>query len=326
MAVIKKQKISKTKKTAGAAKKKIVRKKKVVFKTADKPKRVRTPKRAIAPIPILSPVPAQTTPASSPVITKFEGERGFDFPGGYGDNKITALVRDPYWLYFYWEISLYKVDELRKQAGEEAFSCSRQTLRLYDTASWQYSDTDVGGAGNWYVRVPAPNRSYCGEIGFKLPDGRFLVAARSNIVTTPLDRMSDIIDEEWLIPDWEKIYGLSGGFGFGQGSEEMREMMKRRLETESSSGWVTSMGSPVRKMGERPFWLVANAELIVYGATEPSASLTLQGRKINLRPDGTFTLRYAFPDGGQTIPIEAVRDDGEERREIIINVERKTDE
>ncbi len=283
MSVIKKRQISKLKTT--------------VRKRAPAKAKVKKPAAALPP-----------PPAQGPIISKFEAERGFEFPAGYGDNKIVALVRDPYWVYLYWEINLHKISEIRAQVGETLFSKSRSTLRVYDVGNWHYFDVEVGGANNWYVKVPTPNRSYCAEIGFLLPDGRFFAAARSNIVTTPLDRMSDVIDEQWLMPDWEKIYGLSGGYGQG-----------------SASGWLTSMGSPVKKLGERPFWLVANAELIVYGATEPSAAVTVQGRQVNLRPDGTFSLRYALPDGGQTIPIGALRDDGKERRQINIHVERKTE-
>ena len=28
----------------------------------------------------------------------------FRFPPGYGDNKIVILVRDPWWIFTYWEI------------------------------------------------------------------------------------------------------------------------------------------------------------------------------------------------------------------------------
>jgi hypothetical protein len=137
--------------------------------------------------------------------------------------------------------------------------------------------------------------------------------------------MSEVVDEEWLIPDWEKIYALSGGFKIGQGSLEIQELFKKRLEQESASGWVSSISSPMgRGIGERPFWLVANAELIVYGATEPTATVLVQGRKINMRPDGTFSLRYALPDGKQIIPIEGIRDDGKEKLKITISVERIT--
>ena len=262
-----------------------------------------------------------------PTVQTFESRtEEFVFPQTYNDTKIVLLVRDPHWVFTYWEISQQKRDEVRQKLGDEEFKSSRETLRVYDTKTWQYFDIEVpGGALNWYIRVPAPNCSYCVDIGYKTRDGRFIAVARSNVVTTPLDKMSDMIDEEWMIPDWEKIYALSGGFGIGRGSLEIQELIKKRFELESGSGWVSSISSPMgRGIGERPFWLVANAELIIYGATEPTASVLVQGRKINLRSDGTFSLRYALPDGKQIIPIEGIRDDGKEKLKITISVERDT--
>ncbi|MFA5114163.1 MAG: DUF4912 domain-containing protein [Candidatus Margulisiibacteriota bacterium] len=263
---------------------------------------------------------------AGPVMQKIAEEKQWEFPGGYDENRIVLMVRDPHWLYAYWEVNGQRRGEIAGEIGADLLNRSREVLRVYETASWQSFDVLIdGGARSWYIKVPEPNRTYCVDIGFLTPDGRFIAAARSNWVTTPLDRMSDVIDEQWLIPDWEKMYALSGGFGLGRGSEEIREMMRRRLEQESASGWISSMGSPVRLMGERPFWLAANCELIVYGATEPSATVTVQGHKIELRPDGTFSLRFALPDGNQVIPIEAIRDDGAERRKITPKIERKTD-
>jgi hypothetical protein len=69
---------------------------------------------------------------------------------------------------------------------------------------------------------------------------------------------------------------------------------------------------------------LANTELIVYGATEPTAKLFVQGKRVNLRRDGTFSLRFALPDGQQVIPIEAIRDDEQEKRSITPVVEKKT--
>lgn len=262
-----------------------------------------------------------------PSIQHFEsrGEE-FSFPQTYNDTKIVLLVRDPHWVFTYWEINQRKKDEVRQKIGNEEFNASRETLRVYDTKSWQYFDIEVdGGALNWYIRVPAANCSYCVDIGYKTKDGKFIAVARSNVVTTPLDKMSDMIDEEWMIPDWDKIYSLSGGFGIGRGSMEIQELFKKRFELESGSGWVSSISSPMgRGIGERPFWLVANAELIIYGATEPTAAVLVQGRKINLRSDGTFSLRYALPDGKQVIPIEGIRDDGKEKIKVTISVERET--
>lgn len=74
----------------------------------------------------------------------------------------------------------------------------------------------------------------------------------------------------------------------------------------------------------KDFWLVANCELIVYGATEPDATVTLRGQNIELRPDGTFSIRFAFPDGLHPIPIHAVNADGDMERSITITVSRDT--
>lgn len=74
----------------------------------------------------------------------------------------------------------------------------------------------------------------------------------------------------------------------------------------------------------RRFWLVADAELIVYGATEPDATLTIDGKPIKLNPDGTFRLQMAFPDGQMRFPIIAVAADGEQTRSIDLHFRRDT--
>jgi uncharacterized protein len=314
------------KKAVKTAAKKAVRKATANKPAAPRPVRGRKAKTP----PVISATIEQRSEESKyyagPVMQKFSEEKHWELPGGYDDNKIVLMVRDPYWLFAYWEVNGKRRGEIAREIGAEVFGRCRELLRVYDTGSWQSFDVPLeGGARSWYIKVPEPNRSYCVDIGFLTPDGRFITAARSNWVTTPLDRMSDVIDEQWLIPDWDRLYALSGGYRIGQGSLEIQELFKKRFQEESSSGWVSSLSSPMPQPSERPFWLVANCELIVYGATEPSATVTVQGHKIDLRPDGTFSLRYALPDGDQVIPIEAIRDDGAQRRKITPKVERRTD-
>jgi hypothetical protein len=74
----------------------------------------------------------------------------------------------------------------------------------------------------------------------------------------------------------------------------------------------------------RKFWLVADAELIVYGATEPDATVTVGGRPIKLNPDGTFRFQMSFQDGVIDYPIVAVAADGEQTRSVHMNFERET--
>ena len=88
------------------------------------------------------------------------------------------------------------------------------------------------------------------------------------------------------------------------------------------SGVGMSVGAiPIRP---RQFWLVADAELIVYGATEPDATVTIGGRPIKLNPDGTFRFQMSFQDGLIDYPIMAVAADGEQTRSIHMKFNRET--
>ena len=81
-------------------------------------------------------------------------------------------------------------------------------------------------------------------------------------------------------------------------------------------------------MGDRKrnFWLVADAELIVYGATEPDATLTIGDQVVPLSADGTFRFQVHFPDGNLNYPIKAVAADGEQSRSITMKFDRGTPE
>jgi hypothetical protein len=76
----------------------------------------------------------------------------------------------------------------------------------------------------------------------------------------------------------------------------------------------------------RQFWLIADAELIVYGATEPDATVTVGGRPIALNADGTFRFQMSFQDGLIDYPIMAVAADGEQMRAIHMKFNRETPE
>jgi len=247
-----------------------------------------------------------------------------ELPSHYGDNKVVVLVRDPYWLYAYWEIT----DERKSNVETEtqaSWSDLRKVLRVNDVTDIIFDGTNANksfdidptsDANNWYIHVGEPNRSWCVDLGAVAPDGRFILIARSNVVTTPRDSASDVIDEEWmsLEEEFAKLYGLFGGFGVSSPQMvELRKKMKERLQMELASGAVSSFARPPL---ERGFWLVVNTELIVYGATEPSATVTVQGRSIKLNRDGTFSLRLALPAGEQVIPVKAISADKAEERTI----------
>jgi len=69
---------------------------------------------------------------------------------------------------------------------------------------------------------------------------------------------------------------------------------------------------------------VADAELIVYGATDPAARLLIGGEDVPLSADGTFRIQVPFRDGEQHYPIEAIATDGAQKRSITMEFRRST--
>ncbi len=257
--------------------------------------------------------------------------RSQELPDNYGDNQVYLLVRDPYWIYTYWEIQEdHQRQHLAKFGG--SWDSVVSVLRVYDTTeegkSPSVSDIALQNMSKcWYINTQ-PNHSYFAEIGLLHCDGRFLCLVRSNHVTTPRSGMSEIIDDQWMSIDFDKMYALSGGFEVGKSSAELRSLMEERFRNAITSGSgvgaVSSMSSPV-KIKQRGFNFWLECELIIYGGTEPDAKVTMQGRPVQLRPDGTFTLRYGLPDGKYTFDCHAESSDGVEERVITPVVSRNTE-
>ncbi len=282
-------------------------------------------------------VAIEQTKFSHPENQKIRKQTPQDLPAGYGKDKITLQVRDPRWLHCYWEVVANTWNNLINKLKELFFSAKR-VLRVYDVShivfdgknAHRFFDVEVAAeATSWYLDTGGPGRSWVVDYGLKLSNGEFITIVRSNVVTTPLDGPSWITDEEWMVP--EEIFGRLYGMGFGLGrtspvGKAWQERFKKALFSGVlASPGITSAGSPVKKKTkERGFWLVVDCELIVYGATEPDAEVSIQGKPIKLRPDGTFTMRYALPDGKQVIPVKAVSADKIEERIITPIVTRET--
>ncbi len=109
------------------------------------------------------------------------------------------------------------------------------------------------------------------------------------------------------------------------GSLELSEWLRRRLLENISSGGFSPMGASWSAApGGKGFWFAVNAELIIYGATEPNAKVTIDGKQIPLKSDGTFQFHYAFPDGQYRLPVVAVSAAGDDKRAVDLSFERKT--
>lgn len=116
------------------------------------------------------------------------------------------------------------------------------------------------------------------------------------------------------------------------GSQEIGEWLRQQLQAQISSALSSGVSSAFSPGGAswraapgQGFWFAVNAELIIYGATEPTARVTIDGKPIQLRPDGTFVFHYVLPDGRYRLPLVAVSRAGDDRREATLTVERRTE-
>src|SRR5437667_4000024 len=128
-----------------------------------------------------------------------------DLPAGYGKDRIVVMVRDPYWLHAYWELTRLAVQRAEAALGQD-WHGAKPILRLLDVSSQDTTsaaeaivrDIEIhGGCNNWYLDVQNPPRSFRVDIGYLSKRGRFYVLARSNVVSTPRAGVSDVIDENW---------------------------------------------------------------------------------------------------------------------------------
>ena len=136
----------------------------------------------------------------------------------------------------------------------------------------------------------------------------------------------------------------------GLGSAEIDSLLKKHFEetlsSESASGLslrLLSVGElapstqslfsaigaswsaqPFSLRTERGFYMHVNAEIIFYGGTHPDATVTVEGKQIQLTPDGSFRYHFTLPDGDFEIPIVAVSPDKVEQRSATLTFKRGT--
>ena len=243
----------------------------------------------------------------------------FSIPTGYGDDRIVLMVKDPWWLYAYWEVQPQTERAIRGQLLPEEVPGLQSILRVYDVTdraaspetarSWDISLS--GLAKNWYIETATPDRSFIVEIGLLAHTGRFLPFVRSNRVTTPRAAPSEAVDVAWPVTDetFVKLFGISAGIGGRRGTSAWRALVQQQL---ASGSWLAPASN--RATPAKGFWFRADADLVLHGATEPKSMVTIQGQPVAVRKDGTFSLRVTLPEGTQTVAIEVTSPDGETTR------------
>lgn len=270
-------------------------------------------------------------------------------------SRVTFLPRDPQWAYVFWTLSSQDRDRVRA-AGQPL------CLRVADVTGLPLGSTHPHAlqellvpatACEWYLPVPLCDRDYRVEVGLRLAQGEWLSLAVSSVARVPPLGPSDLVADVFVPFSLagatgalssavesagvlhEHLYQLAStaqGRPRRSGSEmwHERDSQGEQICLSQASGagvWASGRnesGSGVQR--QRSFWLVADAELIVYGATEPTATLSIGDQPVALDADGRFRIQVPFRDGEQLYPIRAVSADGEQERSIRMEFQRTTPE
>lgn len=246
-------------------------------------------------------------------------------------DRLVVMVRDSYWLHAYWEIATQSVDRAMSALGQHWHS-SRPVLRVFRVASDGGSKllrvVDIhGGVSNWYVDVDEPPSVFRLEIGYQAAGGEFYCLARSNKVTTPAPGSADAVDSNWadVAEHADQIFAMSGGYSPDGASMELQELLEERLRRRLGRPSQIRFGQGASKHGRSgELRLAIDAELVVYGSTDPHTHVTVKGEPIPVRADGTFAVKMHLPDRRQVVPVVAGSGDGVEQKTIILGVERNT--
>ena len=283
-------------------------------------------------------------------------QRSAEIPNTYDEKtNLVFLPRDPDWAYVFWQIS--EVD--REKA--KSLGASKLCLRLYDVTGLKDGDFNQGTlreiavdsySTEWYLPIPVPDRDYKVELGYRY-GFKWMSLAFSSAGHVPNSQPSEQIldkfvpfnlesssetnlaitnsDESEINGLHERLYEVATTYSKRTrvGSEEFMENTKsinpNPFKNDSGAGiWSSGLNDSGIGISNRSFWLVADAELIVYGATDPSATLTIGDEKVPLASDGTFRLQVPFRDGSQNYEIKALDSTGQQDRSITMRFDRNT--
>lgn len=261
-------------------------------------------------------------------------------PASYGKTESFLLPKDPAWLFLFWEITQSTLDCIKSQYGQ-LIDSARAIIRLHDVTGVTYFDGTnsvrfydmpvIFEARSWYINVPVSGRTYVADLGYLTEDGRFILVSRSNQTLLPPGKVSDIIDDKWMIVegDFQKLLQLSGADYIGMGSSERMQVLGQRwkLTELTASGAPTSWSSfalhTAPQTEDEDIWLKADCEIIIYGSASKNAIVSINGKEIELK-DGKFSIRQHLPAGSVVdLPIEAKNAKSDKVRRLTIKALRE---
>ncbi len=247
-------------------------------------------------------------------------------------DRLVVMVRDPYWLHATWELSPQSINRAQTALGQH-WHVAKPVLRLHrlqaDGSSGVMREIAVhGGVQHWYIDVDQPPCSFRVEIGYATSTGKFYCIARSNTVGTPAPSAAETVDRNWVdvAENADRIFAMSGGYSAHGASAELQELLEQRLRRRLGRPSETRFGAGAAALADNELRLALDAELVVYGVTDPHSHVTVLGEPVSVDANGAFALKLHLPDRRQVVTVVASSADGVQQKTVILGVERNTKE
>jgi uncharacterized protein len=285
-------------------------------------------------------------------------------PEAYGTGKLLLAARDPHWLYAHWDLTpqqqrhynALSADRhlvVRVLAGAIADRPVGEVHVHPESRHWflhvERADTQYVAKLGYYrpprewvtVATSAPAVTPPDTVSADQTVRFATIPAHARLTelaalakqAVPADlpladaarerALAELVAQR-LVPQ-----GQAGSVGIpelvgGRGEKQISPALL--AQPAPSGGEVESVSSPMAPAEQRPggVWFSINAELVLYGATEPGASVTIGGQPVALRPDGNFSCRCSLPDGDHAVTVSAMSAEGE-LRQATLSFSRRTD-
>ena len=307
-------------------------------------KRKKTPQKSDTippPPPAKEPEPRRLTGVDA-VLPNFVGKQALrrdltTRAGGGTPDRLVLMVRDPYWLHAFWEVSAKTIERAKVALGHLWYA-SVPVLRLFRLfadgtgAPKRQLLRDIpvhGGVNNWYLDVTNPPSTFIVELGYLTKEKKFYPTLSSNIVETPQQQVIDELeklDGNWkgVADDLGRVFKLSSNEGHSQELKEvMEEQLGRPMSPQLLSRYRVAKQGNIAKT-RRNFQFNADVDVIIHGKTDSNVQITIRNEPVTVNADGTFAVRFALPEKRHLFSVEAEGSDGVEMQRVILTLERNT--
>jgi hypothetical protein len=144
--------------------------------------------------------------AVGPAGTESPGIDAGELPWAYGEDRITAIARDPDSAFLYWEVTDGGIAAARARLGP-AGKDGWLDLRVYDTTGREFDGTNANDYFDirverhdreYFVMIRRPTSTMHVEIGVRTDEGFFQPIARSGRTEFPRSGPSPDTQLEWM--------------------------------------------------------------------------------------------------------------------------------